>query len=150
MKKSILALTMVVSLGLSLSAVSAYAWYGGGTEGWYGPRGGYGVNVDDEAYRKFMDETAQIRKDLTVDRAEMRALMAAANPDPAKVREIAERMTDNREKLTGLAREANIAAPRGFGVGPNPNCRGYGRGLGPNENCPNYGKGYGRGFGRCR
>lgn len=150
MKKSILALTMVVSLGLSLSAVSAYAWYGGGPGGGYGPRGGYGVNVDEAAYKKFMDETAQIRKALTVDRAEMQALMAGTDPDPAKVREVAERMTDNREKLAGFAREANIDAPYGFGYGPNPDCRGYGRGFGPNENCPNSGRGYGRGFGRCR
>jgi len=150
MKKGILALTMVLSLGLALSAVSAHAWNGPGG-GWYGPRaGGYGTNVDNAEYKKFMDETAAIRKAMAADRAEMRALMAGQNPDPAKARQIAERMTDNKEKLFGMAREANIDAPFGFGAGPNPNCRGYGRGFGPNEDCPNYGRGQGRGYGRCR
>lgn len=147
MKKSIVALTMVLSLGLSISAVSAYAWYGGGPGGGYGPRGGYGVNVDDAAYQKFMDETAQIRKDLAVDRAEMNALMAGANPDPAKVREIAGRLTDNREKLAGLARAAKIDGPAGFGhgrgLGLNENCPGYGRGFGPNDNRQGFGRGHG-------
>jgi len=145
MKKSILALTMVVSLGLGLTAVSAYAWYGGGPGGGDGPRPGYGVNVDDAAYKKFMDDTAQLRRELAVDRAEMNALMAGENPDPAKVRELAGRLTDNREKLAETARAANIDAPYGYGYGPNPNCRGYGygRGFGPNDKRSGYGRGYG-------
>ena len=154
MKKNIVALTLVLSLGLTISAVNAYAWYGGGPGDGYGPGGGYGVNVDDAGYKKFMDDTAQIRRSLAVDRAEMHALMAGTDPDPAKVRAIAERMMDNREKLAGIARAAKMDGPAGFGFGPKGNCRGYGRGFGPNENCPGYGpgygRGYGRGFGRCR
>lgn len=135
MKKSIIALTTVLSLGLSISAVSAYARYGGGPGDGYGPRAGYAVNVDDASYKKFMDETAQIRKSLAVDQAEMAALMAAANPDPAKAREIAGRITDNREKLVTMAREANIDAPLGLG---------YGCGMGASGNGRGYGKGNGR------
>lgn len=151
MKKSIVALAMALSLGAGLSAVSAHAWYGGGPGG-LGPVAAADVNVDDAAYKKFLEDTTQIRRSLAVDRAEMQALMAGTNPDPAKVRELAERMTDTREKLAGIAREANINVPMGSGFGPNPNCRGYGRGFGPgpNENCPGYGRGYGKGFGRCR
>lgn len=151
MKKSIVALAMVLSLGVGLSAVSAHAWYGGGPGG-FGPVAASGANVDEAAYKKFLEDTAEIRRSLAVDRAEMHALMAGANPDPAKVRELAGRMTDNQEKLAGIAQAANINVPPGFGFGPNSNCRGYGRGFGPgpNENCPGYGRGYGRGFGRCR
>jgi len=148
MKKNILALTLVLSLGLTFSAVRAYAWYGGGPGGGYGPGGGNGVNVDDAGYKKFMEETAPLRKSLAVDRAEMHALMAGTNPDQTKVRAIAERMTDNQEKLAGIARAAKIDGPAGFGFGPKGNYQGYGRGFGPNKNYQGYGRGHGRGFGR--
>jgi hypothetical protein len=130
MKKSIIVLTVVLTMGLGLS--SAYAWYCGGPGA--GPRG---WNQGAEAYKKFLEETAQIRKSLAVDRAELNAVMAGPNPDPKKVAELTGRIVDNQEALAEIAGAANINA-------------GFGCGFGRNAACPGPGFGYGRGYGRCR
>lgn len=152
MKKSIIALTLVLTMGLGFSAVSAYAWYCGGPGGGYG-RGSVGASeepADAAAYRKFLDETAQLRKSIAVDRAELNAVMAGSEPDPKKVAELTGRIVDNQEALGEIARSANISAGPGCGFGPNPNCAGMGgRGFGFRGDCPGPGYG-GRGFGRCR
>jgi hypothetical protein len=152
MKKSIVALTLLVTMGLGFTAVSAYAWYCGGPGGGYS-RGWSGAGeapVDAAAYQKFLDETAQLRKSLAVDRAELNAVMAGPEPDPKKVAELTGRIVDNQEALAGIARSANIDAGPGCGFGPNPNCAGIGgRGYGPRGDCPGPGYG-GRGAGRCR
>jgi len=146
MKKSIIALTIVLTMGLGITAVSAFAWYCNGPGGGYG-RGWSGANeapVSAEAYKKFMDETAQLRKSLAVDRAELDAIMAGPGPDPKKVAELQGRIVDNQEALAEIARTSNIDAGPGSGYCPGP---GYGRGYGSRgDYCP--GPGGGRGPGR--
>ena len=153
MKKSIIALTIVLTMGLGFTAVSAFAWYCGGPGSGYGARNwsdSNGAPVDAETYKKFLDETAQLRKSIAVDRAELKAVMAGSEPDPKKVAELTGRLVDNQEALAEVARSANINAGPGCGLGPNPNCAGYGgRFNGPRGECPGPGYG-GRGFGRCR
>jgi len=152
MKKSIIVLTLVVTMGLGVSAVSAFAWNCGGPGSGYGMRGWTGgneVTVNDADYKKFMDETAQIRKSLAVDRAELNAIMAGTEPDPKKVAELTGRIVDNQEALAEIARSANINAGPGCGYGPNPECAVAGRGYGPRGDCSGPGSG-GRGYGRCR
>lgn len=149
MKKSIIVLTVVVTMGLT--AVSAFAWYCNGPGSGYGPRGWSGANetpVDAEAYQKFMDETAQLRKSIAVDRAELNAILAGPEPDPGKVSELTARIVDNQEALAKIARSANIDAGPGAGYGPNPNCGAYGGrgGYGPGGNCPGPGGFGGRGW----
>lgn len=72
--------------------------------------------VDNEAYQKFLDETADLRTGLAGDRAELRAVMAGTNPDPARVRTLTETIIEKQTKLNATARENNIA-PMGFGRG---------------------------------
>jgi hypothetical protein len=140
MKKGIIAVAMLAVLGLGFSAVSAFAWNCGGPGGGWNGRGGPGVEYNDADYQKFMEQTADIRKAIALDRAELNAIMAGTNPDPKRVRELTESLTTSREKLAEMAKEANIDAPVGRGFGPRF-CDGPRRGYGP-ANCP--GPGYGR------
>ena len=139
MKKSILAVVMVVAVGLGFSAVSAFAGNCGGPCG--SGRGGSAVADNDADYQKFMEQTVDIRKAIAGDRAELNAIMAGANPDPKRVRELTEIMLTNQEKMVEMAKAANIDAPIGRGFGPG-NCDGGGRGFGAG-NCAGSGPGYG-------
>ncbi len=72
--------------------------------------------VDDKtmaARQKFLDETVDLRKKMVKSRARMRALMSAANPDPAKVSALAGEIFDLREQLRVKARENGLE-----GMGP--------------------------------
>lgn len=149
MKKSIIVLTVVLTMGMGLSAVSAFAWYCNGPGGGYGMRGWSGdvnTSVTDEAYQKFLDETAQIRKSLAVDRAQLNAIMASTEPDAKKVAELTAKIVDNQEALSKIARSANIDVGPGSGY-----CAGNkygGKGYGSRGYCN--GPGYGHGYGRMR
>lgn len=159
MKKSIIVLTIVLTMGIGFTAVSAFAWYCNGPGGGYGPRGWSGANaapVDPATYQKFLDETAQLRKSIAVDQAELNAILAGPEPDPKKVSELTAKIVDNQEAIAEVARSANINVGPGFGRGcggPNsnycagPGGRGYG---GPRGNCPGPGGFGGRGYGYCR
>ena len=145
MKKSIIALALVVTMGLGFSAVSAFAWYCNGPGGGYGMRGwsdNSGTPANDADYKKFLDETAQLRKSIAVDRAVLDAILAGPQPDPKKVEELTGRIFDNQQSLAEIARSANIDG--GPGSGPNPYCGNAGRGFGPRGECPGFG---GRGVG---
>ncbi|RJX19725.1 MAG: zinc resistance protein [Desulfobulbus sp.] len=151
MNKGMKTVIGVAIIGLVLSAVSAFAvgyGPGGGGCGMRGWGGGYSANVNDADYKKFLDDTAALRKTIAVDRAELDALMAGKEPDAKRVRELTATIVDNQEKVAEIAREANISGPgtggqlcngpRGFGGG----CRG--------GNGPGYGQGCGPGNGPCR
>ena len=149
MKKSIITLTLITVIGTGFLALNAYAWNCGGPGGGYGARGwtgGYNTTVTDADYKKFLDETVQIRKSIITDRAELNALMAGQNPDPVKARELAAKIADNEEALNGIARSANINGPYGRGYGKTGLCGGPGSGgYGGYGNCSGpVGKGYGR------
>ncbi|MDW7773329.1 MAG: hypothetical protein SCH71_10605 [Desulfobulbaceae bacterium] len=158
MKKSIIALTLVLAMGLGFTAVNAYARYCDGPGSGYGMRGWSGstdAQVSDADYQKFRTETAQIRKSIAMDRAELNAIMAGSDPDSKKAAELTGRIVDNKEALAEIARSANINIGRGFGPGicggPGADCPGPGyggRGYGPKGD--GSGPGYGRGYGRCR
>lgn len=121
-------------IALAFSAASAFAVGGYGPGGGCGMGcrgGGYSANVSDADYKKFMDETAVLRKTIVVDRAELDALMAGKEPDAKRVRELTASIVDNQEKVAEVARAANIdgPVPGAFGCnGPNgPNgCGGGG------------------------
>jgi len=144
MKKSVIALAMVLGLGAGTAAVvSAHGWNDGGPgygmmnggygmmRGGYGMRnGGYGMrgnyarpDGDDANYQKFIEQTADLRKSIAVDRAELNALMAGDNPDPKRVRELTGNIVDNQEKLAEIARSTDVDEGAGFPC----NGPGYGR-----------------------
>ena len=83
MKKIGVALTLVLALSISMAAVNIFA------------RGWNSNPVDDPAFSKFLEETADVRKEIAVDRAELNALMAGENPDPQRVRDLTANITDN-------------------------------------------------------
>ncbi|HBI15358.1 MAG TPA: zinc resistance protein [Desulfobulbaceae bacterium] len=134
----------VAVIGMVLTAVSAFAvGYGPGSCGMRGWGGGYSANVSDADHKKFMDETAALRKTIAVDRAELNALMAGKDPDAKRVRELTASIVDTQEKVAEIARASNISAPGagGFGCnGPRRLGKGYRGGFGPG-NGPGYGPG---------
>ena len=67
--------------------------------------------ANDPVYQQFMEDTADIRKEIAMDRAELNALLAGENPDTYQAREISSRIADNQQKL------AEIASANGFGPG---------------------------------
>lgn len=142
----VLVLALVLSLGLAASASARGDW----------GRGPGGMNLTpDQAGKlfdlkqKFMDDTAGLRKQMWVKRAEVRALWRAANPDQkqieAKQKEINAIRDQLQPKMTAFRLEARKIAPQaafghgmGFGHGMDFECgmgpgggRGPGRGMGP-------------------
>lgn len=147
MNRGIKTVTGVAIIALVMTAASAFAVGGYGPGGGYGMGcrgGGYSANVNDADHKKFLDETAVLRKTIAVDRAELDALMAGKEPDAKRVRELTASIVDNQEKVAEMARAANIEGPGCGGAGCNgPN--------GPNG-CGGMGfrGGHGPGGGRCR
>lgn len=122
MSNRIQTLIGVSVLAVAFSAVSAFAVGGYGPGGGCGMGcrgGGYSANVNDADYKKFMDETAVLRKAIAVDQAEMDALMAGKDPDAKRVRELTASIVDNQEKVAEIARASNINGPGPGGIGCN-------------------------------
>lgn len=83
----------------------------------------------DAAYQKYLDESAPLRKELALDGAEFDALMAAQNPDPAKVRALKAKIWDNHLKLKEIAAKHGVDMGGGCGKG----AKGAGKGCGKGE-----------------
>lgn len=150
MNRGIKTVTGVAIIALVMAAASAFA------VGGYGPGGGYGMgcrgggysanaNVSDADYKKFLDESAPLRKTIAVDRAELDALMAGKEPDAKRVRELTASIVDSQEKVAEMARAANIDGPGCGGM----SCNGSNgpNGCGGGGGCRG---GNGPGNGRCR
>lgn len=126
MKKFGIVVTLVVAACMSLVAVNGFA------------RGWSADPADDPAFSKFLEESADIRKEIAVDRAELNAIMAGENPDPVRVRELSTSIADNQQKLAEIAKANDIGAP-GAGVGGG--CGGRGAGRGGCGGCGGWGNG---------
>ena len=137
----------IVGLVAALVALAAAA---AGAHGWgpgpgYGMMGsGYGMMAPQaqEEYAKFMQDTLELRKQLSSKMMELRTLWAQPDPDKTKLDGLRNEVYDLQKQLAQKADEAgirNYAGQRGYG-------RGYGRGP---ASCPGYGGGYGGGPGAC-
>jgi Spy/CpxP family protein refolding chaperone len=151
-KSLLLALTLVLAVGLA-AAVWAEAPKGapkGGPEGapmgamWHGHHGHMNLTPEQAANlfdlkEKFRTDTAALRKQLFVGRAEMGALWKAETPDEkaivAKVKELSALRGQMAEKMVVLHLELRKIAPEGFkhmrrgeacGMGP-----GFAMAMGP-------------------
>jgi Spy/CpxP family protein refolding chaperone len=151
--KTILLVTLIVGL---VGATSAYA-FRGGMGGGMGMGMGHGMgmhwmmNLTPEQAgqvfdlrQKFMNDTAELRKNMMVKRAELMQLWKAENPDEkaiqAKVKELGALRTQFMEKavaqrfamkkiVPGAMGTCPMMGPgKGPGMGPGP---GQGRGPGP-------------------
>lgn len=119
MKKIGIVVSLIMAVSVSLVAVNGFA-------GWSSDP------ASDPAFTKFLEDTADIRKEIAIDRAELDAIMAGENPDPARVRELSTTIADNQEKLSEFARVNGIGAP---GVGAGGGCGNRGAGRGSCGNC---------------
>ncbi len=115
MKKGILLTGLLLALGLSLTlGISSWAGPGGmgGCPMGHGGHGGQGghwgkfANLTPEQAgkvfdlrQKFLDETASLRKDMMVKRAELRGLWRAANPDEQQILGKLKEMNAVKEKF---------------------------------------------------
>jgi len=124
MNKSKVALLLALALSLGLAAAS-----------WAGPMGmGHGMGMGganltpDQAGKlfdlrqKFMDDTAGLRKQMAVKRAELAPLWQAENPDQkaieAKQKEVNDLRGQFQQKMVGFKLEARKIAPNAaFGRG---------------------------------
>jgi len=149
MKATKMSLVMVLALALSLSlASSSWARPRGGGRG-----GGPGaMNLSPEQAgklfdlkHKFMNDTAEVRKQMVVKRAELKALWKAEKPDEkaivAKQKELNALRGQLQEKSVAFRLEAHKIAPHlahCFGHGMGGGLGGHGGFMGP-------GDGHGRG-----
>lgn len=147
MKKQIIALALIS--GLAFTSVASAGNWGKGNRG-------YGQNnacpqmapvaqqqIDPatmEKIDKFMDDTLAIRKDLTMKRAEVNAMMLGDNPDPKAVALLTGQIFDLRTSIKDKAEAAGVSQ---F-VGPKGNGMFGGNGKGGSRGAR--GMGMGRGF----
>lgn len=156
--KTILLITLIVSL---TGATSAFAYRGmGGGMGMGGGRMGqhWGfMNLTPEQAgqvfdlrQKFMNDTAELRKNMMVKGAELAQLWKAETPDEAailaKVKELSALKAQFMEKAVAHRLALKKIAPQAMGPGPmwGP---GAGPGFGPGGFGPGKGKGMGPGAG---
>ena len=102
MKKKVI-MMMFVAVSLVVAAVNVQARWGNDP-------------ANDPVYQQFIEDTADIRKEIAMDSAELRAMLAGENPDTYKARELSARIADNKQKL------AELASANGFGRGGGGGC----------------------------
>ena len=110
MKKLIIVMAVVATVGFVAIQVSACMWdgyYGGG------PIGGYsgGYFQQGGAYQDFLNETTQLRQDLAAKRGEYNALMAQPSPDPKRAAKLSQEITVLNDKLRAQAQAKGYSAP---------------------------------------
>jgi zinc resistance-associated protein len=154
MKTSKMSLVVLLALALTVG-LAASSWarpWGGGK--------GYGMNLTPEQAgklfdlkQKFMNDTAEVRKQIMVKHAELAALWKAEKPDEkaivAKQKELNALKGQMQEKSVAFRLEARKIAPQlaqGFGPGMGWGMHGPGGGMGPGG-CPMTGPGGGPGPG---
>jgi len=147
MKATKMSLVMVLALALSLSlASSSWARPRGG--GWGGGPGAMNLNPEQagklfDLKHKFMNDTAEVRKQMVVKRAELAALWKAEKPDEkaivAKQKELNALRGQMQEKSVAFRLAARKIAPQlghcfghgmGWGMGGHGCFMGPGPGLG--------------------
>jgi len=109
---------------------------------------GWGQNLTDEQrsqldglYKKFYDDTAQLRNELWSKTGELRTLMSSPNPDAAKAKALQKEVSDLKAKLAEQRLNLQIEEQK-----INPDARFRGRGYGRKGYGPGMmGYGYGRG-----
>ncbi|MBW2090052.1 MAG: periplasmic heavy metal sensor [Deltaproteobacteria bacterium] len=130
MKKLVIMVTIMVSVGLIASQGLA-CWWGGyrgdpargsmmGTWDGYGP----GVN-DSGAYRNFLNDTTNLRQELAAKRGEYNALMVQSNPDVNKASQLSKEIVRLHDQLQAKAQGAGLQRPGNYGPGYGHRCDGW-------------------------
>ncbi len=158
MKRLLTIAAFILLIGVMAAPVMAHGpGWGGHMMGWgggpgYGPYNrGYNDTLTAEQrdqiealYKKFYDETSQLRNDLWTKSNELRETLNATEPNVEKAKTLQSEISDLRAKLDQKRLEFEIAEHKinpdtGYGWG---NGRGYGRHM--------MGQGYGPGGGWMR
>lgn len=147
--KTILLVTLIVSLVGATSAFAYKGWGGGrmGKRGWM-------MNLTPEQAgqvfdlrQKFMNDTAELRKNMMVKRTELAQLWKAEQPNEeailAKVKELSALKAQFMEKAVAQRLAMRKIAPQAMGPCPGFG-PGMGRGFGPGMG-PGFGPGQGKG-----
>jgi zinc resistance-associated protein len=150
MKVSKMSLVVLLTLALTVSlAASSWARPWGGGMG-CGMMGAMNLSPEQsgklfDLKQKFMNDTADVRKQMMVKHAELAALWKAETPDEkaivAKQKELNAVKGQMQEKSVAFRLEARKSAPQlaqGFGPGMGRGMRGHGMGMG---GCPMVGPG---------
>jgi len=126
MKKNGVVVMALLVFSMVFVGVNAQAQGCCGSGNGIAARQGWGTDPEnDPVYKQFQEDTAKIRKQIAMDRAELNAVMAAENPDNEKAKEVSGRLFDNQQKLAQLTRESGFGGPgAGGGCG---GCGGGGR-----------------------
>lgn len=130
MKKSILALGLALLAGFAVSPMVEAGWGVKGNCGQaYCDSAGCGQNteVDQEAYDKFYEDTAELRELMVEKRSEYFAAMNEESPDKEYAALIWSEMFDLKEQLREKAEAAGIEVGPGMG-GKRFGCRQNDRG----------------------
>jgi putative membrane protein len=119
MKKVIIALVLVISIGFIGSQVLAQCWDGY----WRGPmRGDWGWHHSyanpNGSYQDFLKETSKLRQDLAIKQGEYNALMAQPTPDPQKAEQLSKEIVGLRAQIEARARANGLFAPGGMHACP--------------------------------
>lgn len=139
-KKIVLGIVLVSAFTVAdMQSADAGPW-GGGPNEWgrsqCGECDGPGYRgqqqLDDKsiaARDAFLNETVALRKEITIKKAEKRALMHGDNPDAKRVAQLTGELFDLREQLQDKAQEKGLSKTdfgRGLGRGcPGPGPRGF-------------------------
>ena len=133
MKKTLLAVAAIATIGLAgYQVAEAQPWGGGPGMGHGCAMMGMGQGqgqVSEEtmkAREKFFNENADLRKKMVSKKTELRAVMSGEKPDEKKAAKLSEELFDLRTLMHKKAQEAGIAKA-GFGPGF---CDGPGMGMG--------------------
>ncbi len=113
-------LAIALTLAMSLPRLASLGWgcpwggdyWGGARDGrWGGAYGDMGSAPSGD-HQKFLDETADLRKDLAAKGAEYDALMARPDPDPTRAGELSKEIFDIQAQLREKARQYEISGMR--------------------------------------
>lgn len=153
MKKSIIIVAVIATVGFVASAFAGwgaggYGHRGGGWHhmGWGGSGDGYGYNHNltdeqkkalDQERQAFLNASDSIRQDLSAKNLELRSELAKDNPDAQKAaalqKEISKLESDLDQKQLDFMLNARKVAPdagRGYMMGGRGGMMGYGPGSG--------------------
>ncbi len=130
MRKAIIAVVGVIAL---LAAGTAYAhmygWGGGYGQGYGGhmwgggPGAMWGYGANDEETQKFLDETADVRRELNEKRFELREAYRTGDKD--KVEALEKELDGLRDQLREKAEESGLERGERRGYGPRAGGYGY-------------------------
>ncbi len=144
MKKQIIAIALIS--GLALAGTASANWGRGGMGGGMncGQLQGQFTQLDQatqDKIKQFFNDNQKLRKEMVMKRAEKRALMQSATPDPKMVAAVTGELFDLHTTMRANAVTAGVDKYLGPGsrMGATPmGCNGPGNG---------YGRGHGKGYG---